>query len=351
MSQLRHDDYPRILRFVETLYSFDDEVAFSKWIVREISKLVPCHHASWNEMAFTVSRSTVVEYPRLDNLEHRTKVFSENMLDHPGLIHYLSTGDISPVAISDLVSSTDFERTALYQELYRGMGYEDQIGMCLSPPAGEVAALSLARETWGFDGRDREILHTLQPHMARAYRNVKTLSRARYRLQDDGLKNANVAMLEIGPHGEVIRGMSRATRLLSEYCRSDWRPSQVLPDTLQRWLRHQAHTPLTIHRGKRRLIARFFPVRPRNGMCGLLLIEDRTAPQAVSRLYASGLTAREFEVLLELEKGCSNEDIAAALSISPRTVKKHLENIYAKLGISSRTAALAWLHHFSRLDH
>jgi DNA-binding response OmpR family regulator/DNA-binding CsgD family transcriptional regulator len=54
-----------------------------------------------------------------------------------------------------------------------------------------------------------------------------------------------------------------------------------------------------------------------------------------------GLTARESEVLLWTAQGKSNRDIAEILQCSPRTVNKHLEQIYAKLGVENRTAAAA----------
>jgi DNA-binding NarL/FixJ family response regulator len=54
---------------------------------------------------------------------------------------------------------------------------------------------------------------------------------------------------------------------------------------------------------------------------------------------AHGLTARELEVLRVLAAGKSNREIAGALIISERTVARHLQNIFAKLGVSSRTAA------------
>jgi len=52
-----------------------------------------------------------------------------------------------------------------------------------------------------------------------------------------------------------------------------------------------------------------------------------------------GLTAREAEVLLWLGRGKSNRDIAEILVMSPRTVNKHLEVIYAKLGVENRASA------------
>ncbi len=53
------------------------------------------------------------------------------------------------------------------------------------------------------------------------------------------------------------------------------------------------------------------------------------------------LTAREAEVLLWISRGKTNRDIADILGLSPRTVNKHLEQIYAKIGVENRAAAAA----------
>jgi DNA-binding CsgD family transcriptional regulator len=52
------------------------------------------------------------------------------------------------------------------------------------------------------------------------------------------------------------------------------------------------------------------------------------------------LTARERDVLGWLGAGKTDKDIAAILAISPRTVQKHLQRIYEKLGVETRTAAV-----------
>jgi DNA-binding CsgD family transcriptional regulator len=63
---------------------------------------------------------------------------------------------------------------------------------------------------------------------------------------------------------------------------------------------------------------------------------------AISAEDTSLLTARELDVVRLLAQGLSNSDIARRLVLSEHTVHRHLSNAYRKLGISSRTAAVAW---------
>jgi len=59
------------------------------------------------------------------------------------------------------------------------------------------------------------------------------------------------------------------------------------------------------------------------------------------RLQTIGLTKREAEVMAWVAQGKSNSDIATILESSPRTVAKHIEHIFGKLNVESRTAAVA----------
>ncbi|HYH59424.1 MAG TPA: helix-turn-helix transcriptional regulator [Thermoleophilaceae bacterium] len=65
------------------------------------------------------------------------------------------------------------------------------------------------------------------------------------------------------------------------------------------------------------------------------------ADSLVEALTAQGLTAREAEVVRLVAMGGSNRDIAARLGVSDRTVQKHLERGFRKLGVTTRSAAAA----------
>jgi len=91
------------------------------------------------------------------------------------------------------------------------------------------------------------------------------------------------------------------------------------------------------------------PVR-RESECHMPLWASHTRTSLCEHQLAmrlpSGLTAREAEVLVRLGQGRSNPQIAAELQVSRKTVSSHLEHIYAKLGVKTRTeAALFAMRH------
>jgi DNA-binding CsgD family transcriptional regulator len=75
----------------------------------------------------------------------------------------------------------------------------------------------------------------------------------------------------------------------------------------------------------------------------LLVALQRVVRNGVPPPLPSGLTPREAEVLAALAEGATPHQIARELHISPRTVHKHLEHVYRKLGVSHRGAATATL--------
>jgi DNA-binding CsgD family transcriptional regulator len=65
-------------------------------------------------------------------------------------------------------------------------------------------------------------------------------------------------------------------------------------------------------------------------------------------LEGLGLTQREAEVLAWVAQGKSNPEVAIILGMSARTVQKHLEHVFEKLGVESRTAAILRAWHCGR---
>lgn len=163
------------------------------------------------------------------------------------------------------------------------------------------------------------------------------------------VRNARAARLareavEVGGHGVlVVDGRQRvawrspqAQRWLAEFFPGE---THELPHD---WLevRDEAPERVTVAADGRRLVAR------RLGPVGLgevmWLLQLRAAGSATpSRLGTASLTPRETEVLSWIAKGKTNRDVGEILGMSPRTVNKHLEHVFEKLGVETRAAAAA----------
>ena len=70
-----------------------------------------------------------------------------------------------------------------------------------------------------------------------------------------------------------------------------------------------------------------------------MLREESDAAQIEALMTTFNLTKRESEVLYWAIKGKTNRDIGDILGASPRTINKHLEHVFEKLGVETRTAA------------
>ena len=85
--------------------------------------------------------------------------------------------------------------------------------------------------------------------------------------------------------------------------------------------------------------------------------ESALAPVIASRLLTRlrapqvSLSSREMQVLEAVAAGCSNTEVARALFVTETTVKSHLAHIFAKLDVTSRTAAVAAAHQQGILRH
>ena len=129
----------------------------------------------------------------------------------------------------------------------------------------------------------------------------------------------------------------------------DFNDAYVLPAHIQEWLHQSAdRKPPNTSEGMR-LDAPDSPIKLELSVISqigsdeilLRLIEgDPNNDQLVLRNKLQ-LTQREAEVLLWIARGKSNRDVAEILTLSPRTVNKHLEQIFNKLGVENRTSAAA----------
>jgi DNA-binding NarL/FixJ family response regulator len=183
-----------------------------------------------------------------------------------------------------------------------------------------------------------EMIARIRVHLA----NARLTQSARAALDVSGRY-----LLAVNGQGKIMWATPQAQKLLSDTLAADSDDEFVLPDPIPQWL-DQAQTGKA---GSKAAIMASFPGNELlklqyMGKLGaneflLRLAKDSGADTPAEFSSELGLTTREGEVLSWLSKGKTNRDIAQILGLSPRTVDKHLEQIYSKLGVENRTAAAA----------
>lgn len=156
-------------------------------------------------------------------------------------------------------------------------------------------------------------------------------------------------MAIVTSQGHIEWATASARNLLHQYWPAATDLEDHLPNQIQRWLaRHSKRTrignaldeqlpPLVINRPSARLTLRCMP----DGEFAAVLLEEQLFELPAERIAALGLTPRETEVFQWIAQGKTSSEIATILGISARTVSKHLERIYRRLGVEHRHAALA----------
>ena len=150
--------------------------------------------------------------------------------------------------------------------------------------------------------------------------------------------------LEVDAQCRIRRADRRAGALLGVAVPgADLRRGAILPPALVAWLtrspgRGPAGAALTLTAGARAVALRAMPAFDGGGW--LLHVGDRPGPATMPAAGGVGLSAREREILDWVAAGKTDAQAAAILGISVRTVQKHLEHVYVKLGVEGRTAAV-----------
>jgi DNA-binding NarL/FixJ family response regulator len=139
------------------------------------------------------------------------------------------------------------------------------------------------------------------------------------------LEDRDAAVVVLEQAERIFFSTDRAHELLVRYFGDN---GARLPEALSGWLESQGSRdePLEVRHGATLVV--------RRAGDALLLDEHRRSPR---------LTPREQQILELVADGRTNVEVADALCLAPGTVRRHLENIFGKLGVHNRTAAVAEL--------
>jgi DNA-binding response OmpR family regulator/DNA-binding CsgD family transcriptional regulator len=183
-----------------------------------------------------------------------------------------------------------------------------------------------------------EMLARIRVHLA----NARMTLSARAALDVSGR-----FLLAVNGQGKILWATPQAQKLLSDNLAAAIDEEYELPPSMLQWLDQaqngraasKSHATASFPDHEQLQLQYLGKLGPNEFLLRLARESSSDLPAEFSREL--GLTVREGEVLSWLAKGKTNRDIAQILGLSPRTVDKHLEQIYAKLGVENRTAAAA----------
>lgn len=218
----------------------------------------------------------------------------------------------------------------------------------------ETEHLVAALEAGGVDYvtkpiKPKEVMARMGVHLQgarRARQEARQAGQARNALDAFGYASITVRMGGAAD-GKLVWQTPLARDLLMRYYGTS---APQTPEPVLNWLRRhlveaerQIEPPrLAVEFGPRRLTFRLHQqTGDGDGSADWLIVMREISDDAVVEAMSLSfkLTAREAEVLYWVVKGKTNRDIGDILGSSPATVKKHLERVYAKLGVETRTAA------------
>jgi DNA-binding CsgD family transcriptional regulator len=329
MAALARGDAEQLLRFVAEAESIGGDQPFTPDLLVQLGHLVEADWVTYAELDRVRRRSLLqVVWPDdedgglgLDD-ETRWRVLLE---EHPLCLHE-QEGHSGAFKLSDFLTQRELHRTWVYDTWFAPQDVEYQLEVSIPSPVWHTKAILFDRSGGrDFTERDRLVLNLLQPHLARLWQagNTRRLLSSALAELDRVDEHDRHGVILLGLGGEVEFASPPTERLLREFFPA--KSGGRLPAALVEWLESGDARPLLRRRGERRLTVQRAD--------GALLLDERHE--------GIELTAREREVLAWVARGKTNAEIARRLWLAPSTVGKHLENVYAKLGVSTRTAAVA----------
>jgi DNA-binding CsgD family transcriptional regulator len=318
--RLRRSDLEAVLRFVNEANELaTDEQPFPSRTLARLAEIVRCDFIE----VFEVDRVRRRDLPLDGRQDDR---WWEIAHQHPICRYVEETGDFTALKISDFLTPAQLHRLEIYDERMRPLGLEYEMMLVLPSPPWHERGFDLYRGHQDFAETDRELLDMLSPHLVRLLRRFEMRRRldAAVAALDCGESDEGIVLLD--SRGHLDHATPLARRVLAKYFRTT---GASLPQPIADWIAKGRDSNVHVS-GEHRIVIDRVGQR--------LLVREEAAKAA----KLTRLTPRERQVLEWVAEGKTNAQIAEILVTAQGTVRKHLEHIYAKLGVHTRTAAAAY---------
>lgn len=344
MARLREPDFRRVLAFLREADDVDGSEPFPVHVLEGLAQLIPADVANFCELDYGARRilsdtNSDGERYEFDHDEDLSEAWY--MLERlPACVARHRTGRPDALMNSDFMTTRELRASELWELRFRPFGMLDELSTVISR-SRRFTKTFLFHAGREFDERDRLVLDLLRPHLRALYRRAAERRRADAAIAAfDAVARGTQGVIVVGAGGRIELVTATARRLAAAYL--DEPPIGHLTEPLASWLRqHDTRLnrnaqlpppaePLRLERDGGRLVVS-------SPLPNVLLLEE----DAASSREALGLTRREWEVLEAVASGKKNAEVAELLWVSPSTVRKHLEHVYEKLGVHTRTAAIA----------
>lgn len=330
---LSHEEHLQVLACIHELHRCRSLAEFPRHALHALAELVPNNLSAFNEVNLPRGRLLAVTDREVADYEQRKEIWERYSGQHPLVRYIAETGDGQAIKVSDFLSEDEYHATDLYRSLYRELDAEDQLSITVRSDAGVIIALAFNRDRRDFTESERVKLNLVRPHVLQAYANVEELTGHLEEKRDlqTALRETGHGLIALDARGFPAHATPGALDCLGRFF-ADAGSSPAMPGPVTDWLQSDPQTSFTLHTPDAKLILR----SPRHTERRLVLVSEERHPRGPDSQH---LTAREIEVLSWLAEGKSNAEIAVILAIAPGTVKQHVQNILAKLGVENRTAA------------
>jgi len=317
-------DLEHVLQFLGELASVEGEEPFPRELLSSLKRLVPCDVLTFCELDRVREVAIAeIEEPVYDGqVPHCT--YWEIRYEHPLCRHHEVNGDFRAMKLSDFMTRDQLHSSRIYTDWFRPFGTEYLMTVGLDSPLSHTKVFLFDRAgRRDFTERDRAVLNLLRPHLAHRYAEAQARRRAREALE---LLEGDHAVVLLDEDNRIAFATDHGHDLLVRYFGDN---GARLPDAVGSWLRSAPapdEAPLEVRDDGTLMVRR---------VGNALVLEERR--------HSPHLTAREQEILDHVAAGHTNAEIAATLCLALGTVRRHLENIFGKLGVHNRTAAVAAL--------